>query len=160
MTTPVPSLTIDLGPVASLNRGKPSIADSAGPLSAACSRQNLAQRSSGALFGNAGGTYLSNLRGRKCRNATLVLLDGSRVVLEQTDGRYCERRRISTVTHQDRRHRGQGGASASTARMPWVTWSPSSSTGTSRVARRKPPPPQQTRALRGGFSRKSGSRAA
>ena len=76
MTTPVPVTTLSTSDLTALNPGA-SIGDQLDRLPQLFQTES-AQRSSGALFGNAGGTYL-NLRGLESKR-TLVLLDGSRVV--------------------------------------------------------------------------------
>ena len=82
MTTPTPVTTLSLTDLAALNPGA-SIADQLDKLPQLFQTES-AQRSSGALFGNAGGTYL-NLRGLESKR-TLVLLDGSRVVQDDRGG--------------------------------------------------------------------------
>jgi outer membrane receptor protein involved in Fe transport len=82
MTTPVPVTSLSTSDLASLNPGA-SIADQLDRLPQLFQTES-AQRSSGALFGNAGGTYL-NLRGLESKR-TLVLLDGSRVVQDDRGG--------------------------------------------------------------------------
>jgi len=82
MTTPVPVTTVAVQDLAALNPSA-SIADQLDKLPQIFQTES-AQRSSGALFGNAGGTYL-NLRGLESKR-TLVLLDGSRVVEDDRGG--------------------------------------------------------------------------
>lgn len=82
MNTPVPVTTLSTSDLASLNPGA-SIGDQLDRLPQLVQTES-AQRGSGALFGNAGGTYL-NLRGLESKR-TLVLLDGSRVVQDDRGG--------------------------------------------------------------------------
>jgi iron complex outermembrane recepter protein len=82
MNTPVPVTTVTTSDLTALNPGA-SIADQLDKLPQLFQTES-AQRSSGALFGNAGGTYL-NLRGLESKR-TLVLLDGSRVVEDDRGG--------------------------------------------------------------------------
>jgi len=82
MNTPVPVTTLAPSDLAALNPGA-SIGDQLDRLPQLFQTES-AQRSSGALFGNAGGTYL-NLRGLESKR-TLVLLDGSRVVQDDRGG--------------------------------------------------------------------------
>jgi iron complex outermembrane recepter protein len=82
MTTPVPVTTVAVQDLTALNPSA-SIADQLDKLPQIFQTES-AQRSSGALFGNAGGTYL-NLRGLESKR-TLVLLDGSRVVEDDRGG--------------------------------------------------------------------------
>lgn len=82
MTTPVPVTTLSTADLTALNPGA-SIGDQLDRLPQLFQTES-AQRSSGALFGNAGGTYL-NLRGLESKR-TLVLLDGSRVVQDDRGG--------------------------------------------------------------------------
>ncbi len=82
MTTPVPVTTVSVADLTALNPGA-SVADQLDKLPQLFQTES-AQRSSGALFGNAGGTYL-NLRGLESKR-TLVLLDGSRVVEDDRGG--------------------------------------------------------------------------
>src|SRR5688572_24317299 len=82
MTTPVPVTTLSTADLAALNPGA-SIGDQLDRLPQLYQTES-AQRGSGALFGNAGGTYL-NLRGLESKR-TLVLLDGSRVVQDDRGG--------------------------------------------------------------------------
>src|SRR4051812_22300793 len=72
MNTPVPVTTLAPSDLTALNPGA-SIGDQLDRLPQLFQTES-AQRSSGALFGNAGGTYL-NLRGLESKR-TLVLLDG------------------------------------------------------------------------------------
>src|SRR3569832_1146949 len=74
MNTPVPVTTVAPSDLAALNPGA-SIGAQLDRLPRLMQTES-AQRSSGALFGNAGGTYL-NLRGLESKR-TLVLFDGSR----------------------------------------------------------------------------------
>jgi iron complex outermembrane recepter protein len=76
MTTPVPVTAVTTQELASFDPGA-TIADQLDSLPQLFQTES-AQRSSGALFGNAGGSYV-NLRGLGT-NRTLVLLDGSRMV--------------------------------------------------------------------------------
>jgi outer membrane receptor protein involved in Fe transport len=82
MNTPVPVTTVQPSDLAALNPGA-SIGDQLDRLPQLVQTES-AQRSSGALFGNAGGTYL-NLRGLESKR-TLVLFDGSRVVQDDRGG--------------------------------------------------------------------------
>jgi iron complex outermembrane recepter protein len=82
MNTPVPVTTLSTADLAALKPGA-SIGDQLDKLPQLFQTES-AQRSSGALFGNAGGTYL-NLRGLESKR-TLVLLDGSRVVQDDRGG--------------------------------------------------------------------------
>ena len=82
MNTPVPVTTLSPADLTSLNPGA-SIGDQLDRLPQLFQTES-AQRSSGALFGNAGGTYL-NLRGLESKR-TLVLLDGSRIVQDDRGG--------------------------------------------------------------------------
>jgi outer membrane receptor protein involved in Fe transport len=82
MNTPVPVTTLSTSDLAALKPGA-SIGDQLDKLPQLFQTES-AQRSSGALFGNAGGTYL-NLRGLESKR-TLVLLDGSRVVQDDRGG--------------------------------------------------------------------------
>jgi outer membrane receptor protein involved in Fe transport len=82
MNTPVPVTTLSPADLNSLNPGA-SIGDQLDRLPQLVQTES-AQRSSGALFGNAGGTYL-NLRGLESKR-TLVLLDGSRIVQDDRGG--------------------------------------------------------------------------
>ncbi len=82
MNTPVPVTTLSTSDLAALNPGA-SIGDQLDRLPQLFQTES-AQRGSGALFGNAGGTYL-NLRGLESKR-TLVLLDGSRVVQDDRGG--------------------------------------------------------------------------
>src|SRR4051812_4259151 len=82
MNTPVPVTTLAPSDLTALNPGA-SIGDQLDRLPQLFQTES-AQRSSGALFGNAGGTYL-NLRGLESKR-TLVLLDGSRVVQDDRGG--------------------------------------------------------------------------
>ena len=82
MNTPVPVTTLNTADLAALNPGA-SIGDQLDRLPQLFQTES-AQRGSGALFGNAGGTYL-NLRGLESKR-TLVLLDGSRVVQDDRGG--------------------------------------------------------------------------
>ena len=82
MTTPVPVTTIALDDLRSSNPGS-SLADQLDKLPQLVQTES-AQRSSGALFGNAGASYV-NLRGLGTQR-TLVLLDGSRVVQDDRGG--------------------------------------------------------------------------
>ncbi|MEP7311871.1 MAG: TonB-dependent receptor [Pseudomonadota bacterium] len=82
MTTPVPVTTLDLGELKALNPGA-AMADQLDKLPQLVQTES-AQRSSGALFGNAGGSYV-NLRGLGSQR-TLVLFDGSRVVQDDRGG--------------------------------------------------------------------------
>lgn len=82
MSTPVPVTSLSTSDLTSLNPSA-SIADQLDKLPQLFQTES-AQRSSGALFGNAGGTYL-NLRGLESKR-TLVLLDGSRVVQDDRGG--------------------------------------------------------------------------
>ena len=82
MNTPVPVTTVSPTDLTALNPGA-SIGDQLDRLPQLVQTES-AQRSSGALFGNAGGTYL-NLRGLESKR-TLVLLDGSRVVQDDRGG--------------------------------------------------------------------------
>ena len=82
MTTPVPVTTLTTQDLTTLNPGA-SIGDQLDKLPQLFQTES-AQRGSGALFGNAGGTYL-NLRGLESKR-TLVLLDGSRVVQDDRGG--------------------------------------------------------------------------
>jgi outer membrane receptor protein involved in Fe transport len=82
MNTPVPVTTLSTSDLAALKPGA-SIGDQLDKLPQLVQTES-AQRGSGALFGNAGGTYL-NLRGLESKR-TLVLLDGSRVVQDDRGG--------------------------------------------------------------------------
>jgi iron complex outermembrane recepter protein len=82
MTTPVPVTSISLDDLKTSNPGS-SLVDQLDKLPQLFQTES-AQRSSGALFGNAGGSYI-NLRGLGS-NRTLVLLDGSRVVQDDRGG--------------------------------------------------------------------------
>jgi len=82
MNTPVPVTSLAPSDLAALNPGA-SIGDQLDRLPQLFQTES-AQRSSGALFGNAGGTYL-NLRGLESKR-TLVLLDGSRIVQDDRGG--------------------------------------------------------------------------
>jgi iron complex outermembrane receptor protein len=82
MQTPVPVTTLTTSDLAALNPGA-SIGDQLDRLPQMVQTES-AQRGSGALFGNAGGTYL-NLRGLESKR-TLVLIDGSRVVQDDRGG--------------------------------------------------------------------------
>jgi iron complex outermembrane recepter protein len=82
MNTPVPVTTLTTADLTSLKPGA-SIGDQLDKLPQLFQTES-AQRGSGALFGNAGGTYL-NLRGLESKR-TLVLLDGSRVVQDDRGG--------------------------------------------------------------------------
>jgi iron complex outermembrane recepter protein len=82
MNTPVPVTTLAPSDLTALNPGA-SIGDQLDRLPQLFQTES-AQRSSGALFGNAGGTYL-NLRGLESKR-TLVLLDGSRIVQDDRGG--------------------------------------------------------------------------
>jgi outer membrane receptor protein involved in Fe transport len=82
MNTPVPVTTLSTSDLAALKPGA-SIGDQLDKLPQLFQTES-AQRGSGALFGNAGGTYL-NLRGLESKR-TLVLLDGSRVVQADRGG--------------------------------------------------------------------------
>jgi outer membrane cobalamin receptor len=82
MSSPVPVTTLSTADLSALNPGA-SIGDQLDRLPQLFQTES-AQRSSGALFGNAGGTYL-NLRGLESKR-TLVLLDGSRVVQDDRGG--------------------------------------------------------------------------
>jgi iron complex outermembrane recepter protein len=82
MNTPVPVTTLSTADLTALKPGA-SIGDQLDKLPQLFQTES-AQRSSGALFGNAGGTYL-NLRGLESKR-TLVLLDGSRVVQDDRGG--------------------------------------------------------------------------
>jgi len=82
MNTPVPVTTLNVSDLASMKPGA-SIGDQLDKLPQLVQTES-AQRGSGALFGNAGGTYL-NLRGLESKR-TLVLLDGSRVVQDDRGG--------------------------------------------------------------------------
>ena len=82
MNTPVPVTTLSTSDLAAFKPGA-SIGDQLDKLPQLFQTES-AQRSSGALFGNAGGTYL-NLRGLESKR-TLVLLDGSRVVQDDRGG--------------------------------------------------------------------------
>jgi iron complex outermembrane recepter protein len=82
MNTPVPVTTLSTADLTALKPGA-SIGDQLDKLPQLFQTES-AQRSSGALFGNAGGTYL-NLRGLDSKR-TLVLLDGSRVVQDDRGG--------------------------------------------------------------------------
>jgi iron complex outermembrane recepter protein len=82
MNTPVPVTTLSTSDLTALKPGA-SIGDQLDKLPQLFQTES-AQRSSGALFGNAGGTYL-NLRGLESKR-TLVLLDGSRVVQDDRGG--------------------------------------------------------------------------
>jgi iron complex outermembrane recepter protein len=82
MNTPVPVTTLNVADLATLKPGA-SIGDQLDKLPQLVQTES-AQRGSGALFGNAGGTYL-NLRGLESKR-TLVLLDGSRVVQDDRGG--------------------------------------------------------------------------
>jgi iron complex outermembrane recepter protein len=76
MTTPVPVTSLSVDELSTFDPGA-AIADKLDSLPQLFQTES-AQRSSGALFGNAGGSYV-NLRGLGSQR-TLVLLDGSRVV--------------------------------------------------------------------------------
>ncbi len=82
MNTPVPVTTLSTSDLAAFKPGA-SIGDQLDKLPQLFQTES-AQRGSGALFGNAGGTYL-NLRGLESKR-TLVLLDGSRVVQDDRGG--------------------------------------------------------------------------
>lgn len=82
MNTPVPVTTLNTSDLLALKPGG-SIGDQLDKLPQLFQTES-AQRGSGALFGNAGGTYL-NLRGLESKR-TLVLLDGSRVVQDDRGG--------------------------------------------------------------------------
>jgi iron complex outermembrane receptor protein len=82
MNTPVPVTTLSTSDLTALNPAA-SIGDQLDRLPQLFQTES-AQRGSGALFGNAGGTYL-NLRGLESKR-TLVLLDGSRVVQDDRGG--------------------------------------------------------------------------
>jgi hypothetical protein len=82
MSTPVPVTSLSTSDLAAFKPGA-SIGDQLDKLPQLFQTES-AQRSSGALFGNAGGTYL-NLRGLESKR-TLVLLDGSRVVQDDRGG--------------------------------------------------------------------------
>jgi iron complex outermembrane recepter protein len=82
MNTPVPVTTLSTADLTALKPGA-SIGDQLDKLPQLFQTES-AQRGSGALFGNAGGTYL-NLRGLESKR-TLVLLDGSRVVQDDRGG--------------------------------------------------------------------------
>jgi len=109
MNTPVPVTTLSTSDLASFKPGA-SLGDQLDKLPQLFQTES-AQRSSGALFGNAGGTYL-NLRGLESKR-TLVLLDGSRVVQDDRGGPVARR--------------------PSTAPMRSAAWSTSCWTGTSRA---------------------------
>src|SRR5262245_43420554 len=82
MNTPVPVTTLSSQDLTALRPGA-SIGDQLDKLPQLFQTES-AQRGSGALFGNAGGTYL-NLRGLESKR-TLVLLDGSRIVQDDRGG--------------------------------------------------------------------------
>jgi iron complex outermembrane recepter protein len=82
MTTPVPVTSISLDDLKTSNPGS-SLVDQLDKLPQLFQTES-AQRSSGALFGNAGGSYI-NLRGLGSQR-TLVLLDGARVVQADRNG--------------------------------------------------------------------------
>jgi iron complex outermembrane receptor protein len=82
MTTPVPVTSLSTEDLKMSNPGA-SIADQLDKLPQLFQTES-AQRSSGALFGNAGASYV-NLRGLGSQR-TLVLLDGSRVVQDDRGG--------------------------------------------------------------------------
>jgi iron complex outermembrane recepter protein len=82
MSTPVPVTTLSTADLTAL-KPNASIGDQLDKLPQLFQTES-AQRGSGALFGNAGGTYL-NLRGLESKR-TLVLLDGSRVVQDDRGG--------------------------------------------------------------------------
>jgi iron complex outermembrane recepter protein len=82
MSTPVPVTSLSTSDLAAFKPGA-SIGDQLDKLPQLFQTES-AQRGSGALFGNAGGTYL-NLRGLESKR-TLVLLDGSRVVQDDRGG--------------------------------------------------------------------------
>jgi outer membrane receptor protein involved in Fe transport len=82
MNTPVPVTTLNVADLAAMKPGA-SIGDQLDKLPQLVQTES-AQRGSGALFGNAGGTYL-NLRGLESKR-TLILLDGSRVVQDDRGG--------------------------------------------------------------------------
>jgi len=82
MNTPVPVTTHNTSDLAAFKPGA-SIGDQLDKLPQLVQTES-AQRGSGALFGNAGGTYL-NLRGLESKR-TLVLLDGSRIVQDDRGG--------------------------------------------------------------------------
>jgi outer membrane receptor protein involved in Fe transport len=82
MTTPVPVTSVTTEDLKMSNPGA-SLVDQLDKLPQLFQTES-AQRSSGALFGNAGGSYI-NLRGLGSQR-TLVLLDGSRVVQDDRGG--------------------------------------------------------------------------
>ncbi|MET0291524.1 MAG: TonB-dependent receptor, partial [Steroidobacteraceae bacterium] len=82
MTTPVPVTTVSTDELLTLNPGA-ALTDQLSRMPQLVSTES-AQRSSGALFGNAGGSYI-NLRGLESKR-TLVLLDGSRIVPNDRGG--------------------------------------------------------------------------
>jgi outer membrane receptor protein involved in Fe transport len=82
MTTPVPVTSVAVADLKQNNPGA-ALADQLDKLPQLFQTES-AQRSSGALFGNAGGSYV-NLRGLGAQR-TLVLLDGSRVVQDDRGG--------------------------------------------------------------------------
>ena len=82
MTTPVPVTSLAVDDLKAFNPGA-SMVDQLDKLPQLFQTES-AQRSSGALFGNAGGSYI-NLRGLGSQR-TLVLLDGSRVVQDDRGG--------------------------------------------------------------------------
>ncbi len=82
MTTPVPVTSVTTEDLKLSNPGA-SLVDQLDKLPQLFQTES-AQRSSGALFGNAGGSYV-NLRGLGSQR-TLVLLDGSRVVQDDRGG--------------------------------------------------------------------------
>lgn len=82
MTTPVPVTSVVVTELKQNNPGA-ALADQLDKLPQLFQTES-AQRGSGALFGNAGGSYL-NLRGLGSQR-TLVLLDGSRIVQDDRGG--------------------------------------------------------------------------
>jgi iron complex outermembrane recepter protein len=82
MTTPVPVTTVAMETLKTFNPGA-ALADQLDKLPQLIQTES-AQRGSGALFGNAGASYV-NLRGLGAQR-TLVLLDGSRVVQDDRGG--------------------------------------------------------------------------
>jgi iron complex outermembrane recepter protein len=82
MTSPVPVTSIATDDLKAMNPGA-ALVDQLDKLPQLFQTES-AQRSSGALFGNAGGSYV-NLRGLGSQR-TLVLLDGSRVVQDDRGG--------------------------------------------------------------------------
>ena len=82
MTTPVPVTAVAVEDLKAFNPGA-ALVDQLDKLPQLFQTES-AQRSSGALFGNAGGSYI-NLRGLGSQR-TLVLLDGSRVVQDDRGG--------------------------------------------------------------------------